>query len=174
MVNTYYIDISKHKINNFDFKGFCDERIKYVLSIKDENRRIQSYFAWKLLLKILPYSDYSFTLKPNGKWVEKNDKIFFSISHSKNVVSVTLSDKPCGVDVELVSEKIYKIKNRLSNLSESLSKDELTRKFTQFEASYKSNNAPINTYFNLADEQENKYELCCSAYGESKFIKFEL
>ena len=78
--------------------------------------KTQKYWAWKILelaivrdLKIDP-STVNFIKDKNGKWSTDNFK--FSISHTKNVVAIAISNQEVGIDIEE--------KNRLNNSSDNL------------------------------------------------------
>jgi phosphopantetheinyl transferase len=140
MSKVYYsiIDVNtKHKaFSNLN----CLERVKYVNSINDDKRKIQSYYAWKLLEYVVSdYQGLQFKLNADGKWIEITNLIKFSISHSENVVAVAISDEDIGVDVERCNEKTLIIKRRF-NLEEE--KDlslvqNLTLSWTKEESKYK-------------------------------------
>ena len=44
----------------------------------------------------------------------KIDEKFISISHSKNLVAIILSDKNCAIDVEEISEKSKVLQSKFS------------------------------------------------------------
>ncbi len=75
-----------------------------IESINNEKVKAQKFYAWKLLefaiLNSFGYlmDELKFTKSENGKWL--CDKFYFSISHSDNLVAVSLSNVPVGIDVE--------------------------------------------------------------------------
>ena len=73
----------------------------------NENSRLEKYAAWRLLetalcegLGISSVESVCFSKDIYGKW--SCDRCFFSITHSGGVVAVAVSDKPVGVDVEVI------------------------------------------------------------------------
>lgn len=64
--------------------------------------------AWNLLERVLeendcPVSEVFFT--DNGKPYFNDSDVFFSISHSKGLCAVAVSNQPVGIDIELCREK---------------------------------------------------------------------
>lgn len=174
MIKSYYADITDLSFNDSDLDIFSIERKSYILSIKDYRRRLQSYFVWKLLLKILPQDNLNFTVLPTGEWVEKDNKIFISLSHSNNLVCVTISNSACGIDVEMRSDKILKLKNKYKITNSNDLILDLTKKFTFEEAYFKSKNAPKSTSINVSDKLNNSYVITCCGAENSEFYKMEI
>ena len=50
----------------------------------------------------LPKEQISLCVSPDGKPYLENDPVYFSISHSENIVVCVVSDCPVGVDAELI------------------------------------------------------------------------
>lgn len=81
-------------------------RREEIDNCKDENVRQRKYYAFKLLELALNvvYSklmrDVKFEKNSSGKWT--CDVCEFSISHCNDIIAVAVSDKPVGVDVELI------------------------------------------------------------------------
>lgn len=151
MDKIYYTFINLDN-DTYDFCGFANIRKDYINHIKDKHHKNQSYYVWKLLLFALKELNLSHDLQficTNGKWTLKNENLHFSLSHSYNLVSVIVSDKVCGVDVEKVSDKSLKLAKRLiedknelkffNNLNEPQKIIYLTKKWTETECKYKSN-----------------------------------
>ncbi len=125
-----------------EFSDIDKLRREYLLSISNENRRKQSYFVWRVLEKALASEKYYNPIFcfDNGKWMVKGDECYFSLAHSSNVVCCAISKNPIGVDVELINDKLLRLKNRYS--IEENSGDELlsiaecwTREEARFKAS---------------------------------------
>ncbi len=178
MVNIFYVDISKYELNSKDFDSLFLARKEYVKSIKDEKRKKQSLLVWKLLefaiSSIYGVVETNFYAE-NGKWVDRNGLIKFSLSHSNNIVAVGVSDTEIGVDVEMISSKILKLKEKvfLPENVENL-QEYLTLKWTEKESFYKANNKG-NFISKLVCDMENKYYIttCCKDTN-CNFIKIEL
>lgn len=83
-------------------------RREEIDNCKDEGVRQRKYYAFKLLELALNvvYSklmrDVKFEKNASGKWT--CDVCEFSISHCNDIVVVAVSDRPVGVDVELIDE----------------------------------------------------------------------
>lgn len=132
-----------------DFSNLnCKKRVDYINSINNLDRKKQSYFVWKLLEYVTKDSNYEFQLHDSGQWVEKNDRIYFSISHSGNLIAVALSDKSIGVDVEKCNEKILRIKRRFDckNIKELNEIQNLTYCWTKEESKFKCGKAGAFKY----------------------------
>ena len=136
----------------YNFEGFTSKRIDYINQISNIVHKNQSYYVWKLLIFALKNLNLSNDLQficENGKWSVKNENIHFSLTHSYNLVSVMVSDKVCGVDVEKVSEKSLKLVSKFivdanelekfNNLDKYNKQLLLTQKWTETECGYKSN-----------------------------------
>jgi phosphopantetheinyl transferase len=67
----------------------------------------KQFLAKKILLQKLNLTDKISYLE-NGKPVLANDK-HISISHSKNFISIVLSNQPIGVDMEFMQTKLIKV-----------------------------------------------------------------
>ncbi|MDE7453736.1 MAG: 4'-phosphopantetheinyl transferase superfamily protein [Clostridia bacterium] len=68
------------------------------------------------LLKARIAEPFEILRTKNGKPYIGGDPLFFSLSHSGNVALIAISDKPVGVDLEIISNKSRKvILNSFSN-----------------------------------------------------------
>ena len=91
---------------------FPSSRSEEILSCGSEKAKKEKYCAWKLLEYALQDAFHkdlralSFTKSAQGKWT--CDFCYFSLSHSHGGVTIALSDKPVGIDLE----KIIPVKNR--------------------------------------------------------------
>jgi phosphopantetheinyl transferase (holo-ACP synthase) len=83
------------------------ERQLEVEAVGDPLTKAQKYFVWRLLDYALQNSiglDTSAVglyRSENGKWCTTCCEI--SLSHSKNALAVAVSDRPVGVDIELIA-----------------------------------------------------------------------
>ncbi len=176
MVKTYYIDISNFKIDNNDIENFPTFRKEYLFSITDENRKKQSFFVWKLLdfafKHNLPDDNYEF-VNENGKISIKNNKFYLSLSHSRNMVAVSISNNAVGVDVQIVENKILKIKEKITN-NLTADVEYLTRLWVNKESLYKA--GVEGGFFNniIFDNYGNKYVLSvCTPQKSVEFIRLK-
>ena len=84
------------------------DRQKEIESVTNQNLKVAKFWVWK----VLEYAFFrSFSLKidevaprksKSGKWVSK--KCYFSLSHTKGLVAVAISNAPVGVDIENAEE----------------------------------------------------------------------
>ena len=88
---------------------FPSERQNEVLACANDRARRQKYYVWKLLGYALQRScglemdALAFHKEKSGKWTVPN--CYFSLSHSYNAVAVAVSNRPIGVDLELISDR---------------------------------------------------------------------
>ncbi len=162
---------------NFPFdKGFSEERRQYINQINAHDRKRQSIIAWELLLRainaVFPNYKPDFSVNERGKWFDKNSKVFFSISHSKNIVAVSLSDCETGLDIEKVTERILSLKNNafFSDFTSENKNDEaleLTKFWIKKECFYKSGLNGGEQIFTL----EDGFDLyaCCAVFAGGDF-----
>ena len=97
----------------------------------------------------------------------KNDGIYFSISHSENLVVVAFDKDSVGIDIEFVKPRNFeKIANRYNIKIDSPT--DFYRWWTAYEAKYKNPNAEFVTSFELLPEY------ICSVATEKNYTKEEL
>ena len=127
------------------------ERYLEICNTQNQRVKIERYYAWKLLKIAIERSlgyDFNsliFQKTDNGKWI--CDRCYFSITHSSGVVSVAVSKKPIGIDIEKVvelsnknlPERILSAKeyNIFSSLSDCEANDYFIKKWTNKEAYFK-------------------------------------
>lgn len=81
-------------------------RNEYIRSATDPRVRRQRYAVWLLLDLALcerfgkGVAAFDFKRDPDGKWSCADERVYFSLSHSRNAVAVALSDRPVGLDIE--------------------------------------------------------------------------
>ncbi len=170
MKKVFYFEIQVDN-HNLILNDFCQTRIVYLNTIKDENRKLQSYYVWKLLLKALELEGVKhkndFVLLEK-KWILPNNKINFSLSHSKNFVAICISSEEIGVDVQIIQDKILKVKKYLNSDTNDLTN--LTIEWVKKECEIKSCFYPEFSFVNLQDKYDNKYILGVNAKNV-EFIK---
>ena len=177
MTQVFYVDISSCDIKDSDMLSLAPLRRSYVNTITDDIRKKQSVLVWKLLIYALKrvkkeVVDFQFDLLDNGKWLLKNCDLEFSLSHSKNIVTVAVSDREVGVDVECCQDKIKKAKNMLIKTEKcgDVSVLELTRLWTEKECKIKAKNGKIMSGITIDDLHNNKYY--CSVYSIEEVNSF--
>lgn len=84
------------------------ERDLLIQKTKNESLRRERYSVWMLLTRALADA-FSIDIREldirrtdSGKWVAEG--IYFSLSHTSELVAVAVSDSPVGVDIEAVRE----------------------------------------------------------------------
>ncbi len=108
--NMNIVDVYVAKIpSNIKIKKlYPKQREREIKEVSNVLLKTQKYCVWKVLEFAINKSfsknikDLSFKLNDSGKWVSEG--LEFSLSHSKNLVSVAVSKTPIGVDVELIEK----------------------------------------------------------------------
>ena len=78
-------------------------------------------------------------LEKDGKPYLKNNEIYFSISHSKELICICFDKSEIGVDIEFEKERDYKkILKHYNITDENISQQEFYKMWTIYEAEYKS------------------------------------
>lgn len=120
MLKVAFCDINNIDFNSVDLTDFPKDRLDYINSFTNENRKNQSIAVWLLLKKTLfdlgLNSVYNRLSHKNGVWFDSKGEYFISLSHSKNIVFVAISSSFVGVDVQVVDDKILNIKRRFENI----------------------------------------------------------
>lgn len=117
----------------------------------NERVKREKYYSWRLLEYAVWHSrgkslaDIGLTLAPSGRW--ESEQLFLSISHSRDLIAVALSNAPVGVDIEPIgSPRPERFAERVLNEKEleeyrSTPEDErlalLYRKWTEKESLFK-------------------------------------
>ena len=176
MVKVFYAEIPKFFS---DIKINCEERKKYLDAITDDKSRKHSFYVWVLLEHAIKYlfSEQNFIfICEKGKWKEKDDKLFFSLTHSSNIVAVAISKTlPVGLDVECVSDKLFSIKKFLKLPENITDKYYLARKWTEYESVIKLGEERIFSSETISDSECLEYclTLNCSKKIDT-FFKIQL
>lgn len=111
-VYLYDFSVATKDIKDCDYSDiFCKERKTEIEKTESSDEKKRKYFSWKLLQFAL--SERGINAKKqnlvcdnNGKW--HTDGVCFSISHTKNVVAVAVSDNEVGIDIEKSDRAISK------------------------------------------------------------------
>ena len=175
MCVVYLLDVENLIIDN-DLSDINKLRAEYICSIRNEDRRKQSFFVWKLLEFALinrGIKNPSF-VNNNGKWSLLNGEVIFSLSHSGNLVSVAIDDNTVGVDIEIISDKLLPLEKRYNTTLNGWDKLlYLSRCFTEEEAKFKAEiNNNIKSYI-VDDNKGNKYSLSVCTDSDVEIIKVE-
>ena len=76
------------------------------------SRRKVEFIAIRKTLQVLLDNKYEIGYKTDGKPFLKNDRRHLSISHSPELVVVSVSSKNCGIDVENIGRNIDRVAGR--------------------------------------------------------------
>jgi 4'-phosphopantetheinyl transferase len=105
------------------FETPLNENSKIRMQNMKSNLHQRGYLSIRKMLKIAGYSDMDLYYDNSGK-PHLSDKKFISISHSHEFATLIISNKPVGIDIEMLKEKTLKIAQRfmdvlhLKNLSD--------------------------------------------------------
>lgn len=141
--------------------------LEYLSRYHHEKRYNQSLNAWFLLQEVL-YSDFNIDISRKKIYFTKNNKpyiqgIHFSISHSKDMVCLIVSDHLCGIDIEAIDDNIKHqklVEKVLTNNEQTIyqnSKDKLgyfVKQWTKKEAYLKCFNDGITNINSLKIEKK--------------------
>ena len=118
----YVLKLGKiYKITDDNFEenlGYIPEtRRDYILKMSDQKRQKQSLIATLLLEECLKdlgrLEDYSKLVEgKDGQWVLEGSDVYFSFSHSGDIVMAVASLFPIGCDVELIKETKIEVAER--------------------------------------------------------------
>ncbi len=151
----------------------CTERQKDIAGASNCNVRQSKLYVWKLLeialLKSfgLELSKLNVVKNSNGKWI--CDECEFSLSHSGDIVAVAVSDKPAGVDVEMLNPERFgeQMQNRILTETELTQSKLLAEKeravyanvlFSQKEAAFKMSDCK-NFVAHVIETSKYKFEV---------------
>ncbi len=151
-------------------------RQEYVNSATDEKVKKERTAVWVLLQNalvdcgVVDLDSLNFTRNENGKWCVGNLK--FSLSHSKSVVAVAVSDKNVGIDVEMVKEiKSLKLKQSLSTVYSPIT--QWTREESYYKATgkkLKTDQENIKSYSISVEGEEYKLSVCSDQIENVKMV----
>ena len=97
----------------------------------------------------------------NGKPYIENDRVFFSISHSHELLTIALSENPVGIDIEKISERkaYHALYNRLTEEEkrEIQSTENFFRLWTKKESFIKLNGLTLSAYPDISIQNNTLY-----------------
>lgn len=101
-----YLVCNIDDIEESDYKRFFHmmpaERQKKCIAYARDNDKKLCIAAYILLCKLSGRDIIKFIYGDNGKPEEENGQFFFSLSHSGHFAAAALSDRPVGVDIEVI------------------------------------------------------------------------
>lgn len=111
--------IFQQNINNSSIVGVwhiteCEDWFRKFVppgkNINHPHKRLQHLAARKLLADLSPgLSVAEILIHENGKPFLPNEPIHFSVSHCGNYAATIISESKCGIDAELISEKVLRM-----------------------------------------------------------------
>ena len=138
--------------------GFIDQNnvslnvLEYVNRYKNVERFNQSLNAWFLLQEVL-LSDFNIDISKKNIKLTKNNKpyidgINFSISHSKQMICLIVSDKLCGIDIERIDQTIQcdKLSSKVLTDSELKTYNNTNNKLDYFVKQWTKKEAYLKCY----------------------------
>ena len=176
-----YLDVTS--IENIEelIRSFPKKRIEYINSISFPKRRAQSICVWALFERALSKlfldgKSFEFDVDKNGKWFEKNNAFYFSLSHSKNIVCVAISlEGPIAIDVESCDDKLLGVEKLFPTIEKNQEGKIklLAKEWTKRECSIKENKLKLYNSFFVNDSKN--YEYCITVSSNvSKVLKSEI
>lgn len=142
-------------------------RQQRVDKIKIDVDRANSIVAWDMIEKLMAKNginayDYDYAVDDNGKPYLVDCPLYFSISHSKNVVAVSVCDTEVGVDVQHIVDDYDKIAKKVctkNELEQIKTKRDFLRVWTHKEATVKCTGAGIAdmTRYDFSKEYDSQF-----------------
>lgn len=185
--------ISRYPFDLENKEIYPEQRAKEIADTRNPSHKEQKYYVWKLLERAVSdrfgkkLSDFTFIRSENGRW--ECDGFYFSLSHTDGVVSVAVSDSPCGVDTERFELKRFngKLAKKILNETEyseytalrvSDREEFLIRKWTEKESIFKMLSENVFIPNNIDTKKYccgNRFvfDSCTScSYGEQEEIEY--
>jgi 4'-phosphopantetheinyl transferase EntD len=96
----------------------CHKWVQNIHTIKAEFRVLEILSA-RILIKELTGEEKEVCYNDTGKPFLADKSFYISVSHTRNYVAVAVDkDKPVGLDIEYISEKIRRVRSRLISAGE--------------------------------------------------------
>jgi 4'-phosphopantetheinyl transferase len=168
----------------FSKLSLLPEDLKILNGFQNRFRSIE-WLSVRVLINEITGKNLSVIYSENRKPLIKDNTYNLSISHSRDLTSVLLSEKKkVGIDVEYMSHRISKIESRFINENEMVTRDISKQKYHLYihwcakEALYKiCGSQDINFKKNLTIEPfEPEEKGCISGWVKNKYLneKFQL
>lgn len=93
-----------------------DEEISAITQIKNETKKLEFYAV--RYLRNFKQINLPISYNANGAPFFNGSTTKISISHSKELAVIALAPSPVGVDIELITERIVRIKDRFVSAAE--------------------------------------------------------
>jgi len=117
-----------------ELKAFSEE-VKFD-QIKSEKRRLEILAVRALLKEMCGNAKLDYN-KYGAPFLDINKNI--SISHTKQLVAIIVSELKSGIDIEIISERVLKVKNKFLSYSDNIdeSQEDLTIAWSTKECIFK-------------------------------------
>jgi 4'-phosphopantetheinyl transferase EntD len=116
-------EIQEDYDNLLDRLSLKTEEVRVVEHFKNYDRKLE-WLSVRVLLNEMTASDLTITYNGNRKPYVKNTQYNISISHSKDLTAILLSQKKrVGIDMEYMSPRISRIAHRFINSDEIISEE---------------------------------------------------
>lgn len=187
----YYIteasSFSEEKQKEF-FRFLDKEKKGEYLSASNENRKksilLSQGFAKEKIAEELSLSkeDIVFSVTERGKpYCKSHREIYFSLSHSGDLIALAISDRDIGIDIEKIrqaKENLVKrvcCENEISSVFSSENPDEaFTEIWTKKEAYLKALGTGIDRELTSIDTTDKSLDFTTEKYGNFIFSVFSL
>jgi 4'-phosphopantetheinyl transferase len=98
-----------HQLERLFFKGKFDEE---YININNHQRKMQWLAVRLSLMEILQGSSVSIDYLPSGCPRLNNSNFHISVTHTPDFAAVFISSQPCGIDMEKISPRIFRISSK--------------------------------------------------------------
>lgn len=133
-------------IENNLFESISNKNIPSNIKSRIEKYKVKndyqnSYIAWYYLNEKLK-KDFNINLEKEEIFENEYHKpyiknIYFNLSHSENLIVIAISNNEVGIDIEIINNNKDYILLKKKLLVDNISNEELIKKWTQIEASFK-------------------------------------
>lgn len=117
-------------------EGASEWQREYARGLSDK-RQIE-WLGWQRLLREVVGAGLRTSYRESGAPYIIDDSRYLSVSHCSGYAAIVLSDRPCGVDIELCGRDFSRVANRILSPSERKFSDRLATVWGAKEAIYKA------------------------------------
>lgn len=175
-MDIYFLDLNNFSENKLDSFAHSNKISRnYTSDLKKKQHIAGRYLLHYVLKNFYNTTDFEIEIL-NDKPILKNSDLHFSISHSKNLVGIAISQEPVGFDIEFNKKKrdFEKLLSRY-DIELELESEQLQKKFYEFwtkhEAKIKlntKNSAPIILTGSINED------FTYSVAGEKTFVIYNI
>ncbi len=149
---------------------------------KNKQRNLE-WISSRILLQQVIDSDFKLSKDEYGKPFLENEKSHISLTHCSKYTAAIVSDKPTGIDIEHINERIHRISDRFMNQKEKDStpdKDDTLYKYLIWcakEAVYKlygRKAVDFSTHMNVLPFSISKTGKLTLEFTKKNLLRFEV